>query len=111
MIFPTKESIVDAERHIDYGGRRNIACEASSFCTPRMPHDALWKSICFSEVKTMWYFYLSPEKAAKAVALLAGGAREFRWQKGVLSVFPEKGEESAILRSLSAFGIFPSEKT
>ncbi len=59
----------------------------------------------------MWYFYLSPPLAAKAVACLAGRARFFSWQEGSLSVLPEKKEEKALLQSLAALGIFPSEKT
>lgn len=59
----------------------------------------------------MWYFYLSPKSAAKAVALIAGRAAFFSWENGRLSVKSEKETEKDLLQSLASFGIFPMEKT
>lgn len=59
----------------------------------------------------MWYFYLSPKKAAKAVALIAGRASFFSWENGILSLRPKKGKENLLLGVLSAVGIFPVLKT
>ncbi|MBR4288301.1 MAG: hypothetical protein IKT50_02560 [Clostridia bacterium] len=59
----------------------------------------------------MWYFYLSPKEAAKAVSLIAGDAVFFSWEQGLLSVRPAKEKEKLLRRRLAAFGIFPCEKT
>lgn len=59
----------------------------------------------------MWYFSLSPDLAARAVAALAGRARFFAWRKGCLFVLPEKDAEEALRKRLAALGIFPQAES
>jgi len=57
----------------------------------------------------MWYFYLTPEKAAQAVAVIAGRADLFSWKADLLTVSVEKMQEKDVLESLADLGIFPCD--